>query len=189
MELFGDPKTYHAIAEQILDTGAALDAGMLYFDARLAVDYPTVEVRVADVCTEVEDAVLVAALVRALVETAAREWRRGECPADWRTDELRIAGWRAAKCGVTDRLVHPLDHRVAAVAEVLTSVADHAATPWTSRATPTSSAAASSGSSPPATGPTASVRRSKREATSSRSSMTFADERRRPGHDRVAGRR
>ncbi len=127
MELFGDPKTYHAIAEQILDTGAALDAGMLYFDARLAVDYPTVEVRVADVCTEVEDAVLVAALVRALVETAAREWRRGECPADWRTDELRIAGWRAAKCGVTDRLVHPLDHRVAAVAEVLTSVADHAA--------------------------------------------------------------
>ena len=127
MELFGDPKTYHAIAEQILETGAALDAGMLYFDARLAVDYPTVEVRVADVCTEVEDAALVAALVRALVETAAREWRRGECPADWRTDELRIASWRAAKCGVTDRLVHPLDHRVAAVAEVLTSVADHAA--------------------------------------------------------------
>jgi carboxylate-amine ligase len=46
-------------------------------------------------------------------------------PAEWRTDELRIAGWRAAKCGVTDRLVHPLDHRVAAVAEVLTSVAEH----------------------------------------------------------------
>lgn len=127
MDLFGDPKTYHATAEQILDAGAALDTGMLYFDARLAVDYPTVEVRVADVCTEVEDAVLVAALVRALVETAAGEWRRGECPADWRTDELRIAGWRAAKGGVTDRLVHPLDHRVAAVAEVLTSVIDHVA--------------------------------------------------------------
>lgn len=127
MEVFGDPKTYHAIADQILATGAALDAGMLYFDARLAVDYPTVEVRVADVCTEVEDAVLVATLVRALVETAAREWRRGECPADWRTDELRIAGWRAAKCGVTDRLVHPLDHTVAAAADVLTSVADHVA--------------------------------------------------------------
>jgi carboxylate-amine ligase len=125
MELFGDPERYHAIAEQILDTGAALDTGMLYFDARLAVDYPTVEVRVADVCTEVEDAVLVAALVRALVETAAREWNRGESPAEWRTDELRIAGWRAAKCGVTDRLVHPLDHRVAAAAEVLTSVAEH----------------------------------------------------------------
>ena len=125
MELFGDPETYHAVAEQILDTGAALDTGMLYFDARLAVDYPTVEVRVADVCTEVEDAVLVAALVRALVETAAREWHRGESPAEWRTDELRVAGWRAAKCGVADRLVHPVDHTVAAVAEVLTSVADH----------------------------------------------------------------
>jgi glutamate---cysteine ligase / carboxylate-amine ligase len=125
VDLFGDPQTYHAITEQILDAGAALDAGMLYFDARLSVGNPTVEVRVADVCTEVEDALLVAALVRALVETAAREWRRGESPADWRTDQLRVAAWRAAKSGVTDRLVHPVDRGVAAVADVLTSVAEH----------------------------------------------------------------
>jgi carboxylate-amine ligase len=46
---------------------------MLYLDTRIAKAYPTIEVRVADVCTEVEDAVLIASLARALVETAANE--------------------------------------------------------------------------------------------------------------------
>ena len=43
---------------------------MVYFDARLSARYATVEIRVADVCTDLDDAVLVAALCRALVETA-----------------------------------------------------------------------------------------------------------------------
>ena len=45
---------------------------LLCLDARPAADYPTVEIRVCDVCTEVDDAVLVAALCRALVETGER---------------------------------------------------------------------------------------------------------------------
>jgi carboxylate-amine ligase len=124
-ELFGDPQTYDAVAQQYIDAGAALDRGMLYFDARISVDNPTVEILVADVCTEVEDAVLVAGLVRALVETSARAWRRGQCAASWRTDQLRVASWRAAKFGVADRLMHPLRPQVAPVADVLACVADH----------------------------------------------------------------
>ncbi|GIJ28472.1 hypothetical protein Vqi01_36340 [Micromonospora qiuiae] len=38
--------------------------------ARLSAKYPTVELRIGDVCPTVDDAVLVAALVRALVATA-----------------------------------------------------------------------------------------------------------------------
>ena len=62
----------------MLGWGAGLDAGMLYFDVRLAQSYPTVEIRVADVCTDVEDALLVALLARALVATVAAE----PAPAD-----------------------------------------------------------------------------------------------------------
>lgn len=124
-DLFGDPQTYHAVAQQVIDSGAALDAGMLYFDARISVDNPTVEIRVADVCTDIADAILVAAIVRALVETTAREWRRGQQPADWRVDELRVANWRAAKFGVADRLSHPLEHPVAPAADVLATLADY----------------------------------------------------------------
>ena len=46
---------------------------MVYFDARLSSRYPTVEVRVADVCLDADDAALQAALVRGIAETATGE--------------------------------------------------------------------------------------------------------------------
>ncbi|RSM77586.1 carboxylate--amine ligase [Amycolatopsis sp. WAC 01375] len=54
-----------------LRRGDALDAAGVYFYARLSPRHPTVEVRIADVCLAVDDAVLLAALVRGLVATCA----------------------------------------------------------------------------------------------------------------------
>ena len=57
---------------------------MIYFDARLSQKYPTVEIRVADVCTDVEDALLVAALARGLVTRASPPTtRRSRGAASW----------------------------------------------------------------------------------------------------------
>jgi carboxylate-amine ligase len=100
---FGDVATYRSVSEHMLEWGAGFDAGMLYYDVRLAEDFPTVEIRVADVTTDVEDAVLVAMLARALVETAARDERAPRA----RGDLLRVAAWRAARFGVGADLVHP----------------------------------------------------------------------------------
>ena len=102
---FGDVETYRAVSERMLEWGAGLDAGMLYFDVRLAEDYPTVEIRVADVCTDVEDALLVALLTRALVATVAAD----PSAPTWRGDLLRVAGWRAARHGLAGDLVHPVE--------------------------------------------------------------------------------
>lgn len=55
-------------------------------DVRLSHRYPTVEFRVADVCTDLVDALLTAALARALVTHAAALWRTGGAPDDWRVD-------------------------------------------------------------------------------------------------------
>ena len=66
---FGDAAGYRAVIDELLRTGAILDEGMVYFDARLSSRYPTVEVRVADVCLDADDAALQAALVRGLAET------------------------------------------------------------------------------------------------------------------------
>ena len=93
---------------------------MLYFDVRLAESYPTVELRVADVCLEVEDAVLVAVLARALVETHA-----GEAAQPWRTDLLDVAAWRAARYGIAGDLVHPGTRELAPPREVLRSLLEH----------------------------------------------------------------
>jgi carboxylate-amine ligase len=101
---FGDVATYREVADTMMTWGGALDPGMLYFDVRLSRTFPTVEIRVADVCTDVEDAALVALLARALVTTVAID----PSPPTWRADLLRVAGWRAARFGLAADLVHPV---------------------------------------------------------------------------------
>ena len=107
-DLYGSEAAYRATVRDMLRTGALLDEGMIYFDARLSHRYPTVEIRIPDVCLVADDAVLVAALAAALVETAAREWRSGRPPPAVRTGQLRLATWRAARSGLRGDLVHPL---------------------------------------------------------------------------------
>ena len=119
-EAFGDVETYREVADRSIEWGGAMDRAMLYFDVRLAESYPTVELRVADVCLEVEDAVLVAVLARALVETHA-----GEAAQPWRTDLLNVAAWRAARYGIAGDLVHPGTRELAPPREVLRSLLEH----------------------------------------------------------------
>ena len=44
------PQAYEALVRSMVDSGVLLDDGMIYFDARISSRYPTVEIRVADVC-------------------------------------------------------------------------------------------------------------------------------------------
>jgi glutamate---cysteine ligase / carboxylate-amine ligase len=126
-ELFGSSGAYRATVEAMLASGTLEDEGMVYFDARLSRHYPTVELRIADVPLEADDTVLVAALARALVETASRAWQAGEAPDPVGTAVLRLASWRAGRSGIEDRLVHPVTHRPAPAAAVVQALVDHVA--------------------------------------------------------------
>ncbi|MFJ7272379.1 glutamate--cysteine ligase [Streptomyces sp. NPDC099050] len=106
-DLFGSADRYHEQVRAMLDTGVLRDKGMMYFDARLSDAYPTVEVRVADVCLDASTPVLLAALVRGLVETAARAWQDGQPPARINTGLLRLAAWRAGRSGLDGPLIDP----------------------------------------------------------------------------------
>jgi carboxylate-amine ligase len=110
-EVFGSAERYHRQVADMVATGSILDEGMIYFDARLSQRYPTVEIRVSDVCLRADTAVLIATLARGLVETAAREWRQGREPLDHSVSLLRLATWRAARSGLTDELLHPVTMR------------------------------------------------------------------------------
>ena len=124
-ELFGSAKVYRATVDALLETGALLDEGMIYFDARLSRHYPTVEIRVADVCLHADDTVLLAALIRALVDTAARAWRAGDPPDAVRTDLLRLAMWRASRSSIRGDLVHPETRCATPARTVVEALRDH----------------------------------------------------------------
>jgi carboxylate-amine ligase len=120
-EAFGELSTYQQVSEQMIAWGGGLDPAMLYFDVRLAKAYPTVEIRVADVCTDPEDALLVALLARGFVTTAAAD----PAPPAWRGDLLRVASYRAARHGLSDDLVHPVKATLAPPRAVFEAAIEH----------------------------------------------------------------
>jgi len=124
-ESFGSLEGYEETSRLLKMTGAARDDKMLYYDARLSTGQPTVEVRVLDACTDVADAVLAAALVRGLVETAAAEWAAGRPLDRWRAEILRASQWRASRMGLSTTLVHPVERELRPAREVLDALVAH----------------------------------------------------------------
>jgi carboxylate-amine ligase len=84
-----------------------------------------VEIRVADVCRDPRDTLLLAVLARGLVETAAREWAAGRPAAGTRVEMLRLAAWRAGRSGIDDTLLLPLDWRPVPAAVAVQALIRH----------------------------------------------------------------
>jgi len=124
-ELFGSAEEYDRRVADMMATDTLLDEKMVYFDARLSRQYPTVEIRVSDVCLDADTATLIATLTRGLVETAARDWREGRAPADLGVSVLRLAGWRAARSGLTGDLLLPPGMQPAPAETVVEALLDH----------------------------------------------------------------
>jgi carboxylate-amine ligase len=107
-ERFGSVREYRRHVQSLLATGVLLDEGMVYFDARLSRNHPTVEVRIADVCLDPGHATAIATIVRALVERAAQEWAAGNPAPRTSAAQLRLAAWKASSAGVEGNLLHPV---------------------------------------------------------------------------------
>jgi carboxylate-amine ligase len=124
-DAFGSVEAYQQTVQQMVRTGTLLDTGMLYFDARLSEHFPTLEIRISDVCLYADDAVLIAALARGLVETEARRWRAGEGAGEHRIELLRLAAWRASRSGLDDALISPLTGRPEPAWAVANELVEH----------------------------------------------------------------
>jgi len=124
-DVFGSARRYHSIVAELMSTGVMIDRRMVYFDARLSASFPTVEIRVADVCLHVQDAVLLAALCRALVDTAAEAWALRHRTPNPPTDLLRLATWQAGHDGVDGSLLDPFTGRPHPASEVLEALLLH----------------------------------------------------------------
>jgi len=126
-DVFGSVEAYDRFERFLVDTGVILDTGMLYLDARVSHKQPTVEVRVADVCLDARDAAVIAALARALVDTAAADWHAGIPPESVPSAALRLAEWQAALTGVRGSLPHPVTWREVPAVEAIDALLSHTA--------------------------------------------------------------
>lgn len=124
-DVYDTPEAYQEMVAAHIATGVLLDDSMVYADARISAHYPTVEVRVADVCLDVVDSTLIGGLARGLVETAVREWKAGEQSPAVPTMTVRLATWRAARSAVHGPLLHPSTCRPLPAREVIDLLLEH----------------------------------------------------------------
>ena len=120
-----DAAAYDTAVGRLIGRGAALDEGSVYFLARLSPRYPTVEVRVADVCLDAGTAVLLAGLIRALVATALAEARRGTPVATAPAGQVAAALAAAARQGLAGAGVDPFTGQAVDAPALRSRLLDH----------------------------------------------------------------
>jgi carboxylate-amine ligase len=101
-ESYGEYKRHIGM---LVDAGIIEDASKIWWDIRPSVRFPTLEMRIADVCTRIDDAITVAAMyvsLLAMLRKLRRNNQRWRVYASMLIDENR---WRAQRYGISDGLV------------------------------------------------------------------------------------
>ena len=124
-EVWPDAAAYDTAVRRLIGEGAALDERNVYFLARLSPRYPTVEVRIADVCLDAGTAVLAAGLTRALVATALAEARRGTPVPAAPARQVTAALAAAARHGLAGEGTNPVTGQTVDAATLRSRLLDH----------------------------------------------------------------
>ncbi len=104
-ELFSSAAEFDDVVAQLLGTGSIDAPARIYWDVRPSAKFATLELRVADVCTSLDDAVMIAGLAGGLVRHGAALAAAGRPPDAVRPEVLRAARWQAARYGISGDLV------------------------------------------------------------------------------------
>jgi carboxylate-amine ligase, YbdK family len=101
---------YQALIETLTNTQCIEDSTHLYWDIRLSERYPTIEFRIADICMTIDEAVMIAGLIRALVQTCAEQAEHDEPYPHSPTEILKPVYWHAARYGLEGGLINLYTH-------------------------------------------------------------------------------
>lgn len=129
-ELFADHAAYARYVRIMTRAGSIEDASFLWWSLRPSIKFPTLELRIADSCTRLDDAMTIAALYRCLVRLAVR---RPELNADLDGVSRAIAQenlWRAQHAGTRAEMIDEASEEAIpfrdALERVLALIADDA---------------------------------------------------------------
>jgi carboxylate-amine ligase len=95
---------YRQTVDVLVRNGVIEDASKIWWDLRPSAKFPTLEMRITDVCTRIEDAVCVAAMYVSILRMLYRIRRANQI---WRTYPLFLLAenrWRAQRYGVDGSL-------------------------------------------------------------------------------------
>ncbi|WP_119726572.1 carboxylate-amine ligase [Thermomonospora amylolytica] len=91
---------YDELVATLLEAGALVDDGTIFWDVRPSAHLPTLEIRATDVPITAEESAALAALVRGLVVSLLPAVDRGDPGPELRPELMRLAYWRAARDGL-----------------------------------------------------------------------------------------
>lgn len=116
---FSSLAEHDALVESLVATGGAMEANQIYWDMRLPQKLETVEIRVCDVCSSIDEAVMLAGLCRALVRTCHKGAENEKPYPEVRPEILRAAHWVASRYGLGADLVDVEAGHLAPAKEVI----------------------------------------------------------------------
>ena len=99
---YGD---YRRFLDTLIDAGAIKNSSKIYWDIRPHHKYPTLELRICDLCTHVDDAVCCAALFQALVLKHYRMRRDNLTFRHYPLPLIEENKWRAVRYGINGKLI------------------------------------------------------------------------------------
>ena len=97
---FKDYADYAAVVGQLERTGCIADYTHIWWDIRLHPKWGTVEIRICDAVTRLEDAVSIAAYCQALVKSYCEQYDRGEAIPQYHRILTTENKWLAARYGL-----------------------------------------------------------------------------------------
>jgi len=104
-ETFASWGDYARAVAVLVDAGVIRDASELWWDIRPSTRFPTLEMRIADVCTSIDDTLTVAAVYASLLSMLARLRRGNVSWRGYRTMLVEENRWRAQRHGFDDGLI------------------------------------------------------------------------------------
>jgi carboxylate-amine ligase len=96
---------FEQYVETLTDTGCIPNGSKIWWDVRPHFTYPTIEFRICDACTRVDEATCIAAIVQAL---AYKLWKLRRDNLAWREYSSRLIEenkWRAMRFGLSGKLI------------------------------------------------------------------------------------
>lgn len=104
-EIFDSYGEYQRHLDALVGAGVIEDASKLWWDCRLSARFPTLELRIPDICTRLKDGVAIAALYVCLLRMLYRLKRNNQRWRRYANMLIRENRWRAQRYGLDEGLI------------------------------------------------------------------------------------